>query len=137
MRQEREQRVFRVSVMKGTFIETKSPGRLYVSDYAVTICTIFREVTCLKYEITDISLERFGPNFQLIFEDQAGKMADFVVLLAMRVKGVVGELRGRGYPIVDRRGPLFRLPQRPLVQGIVPWREQETEEGDEPPDRQA
>lgn len=92
--------------------------------------TIFRERTCPKSEITDISLERLGPQYQLLFEDTTGKMADVVVGLAMRVKGVVSELRNRGYPIVDRRGRIFPLPQ-----GVVPWRDQDIAEDDEPPRR--
>jgi len=85
------------------------------------VCTLSREKTCPKSEITDISLERFGPQNQLLFEDAAGKMADVTVVLAMRVKGVVGELRRRGYPVVDRRATFL-----PLFQDVVPWHDQDS-----------
>jgi hypothetical protein len=129
-RQPKDQRIFHVSAMKRGFVVTKGPGRLYVSDYAITLSTTFREITCLKPEITDISLERLFPNFQLLFEDESGKLADVAVVLVMRVKGVLGELRRRGYPIVDRRGPILPVF---LPQDTVPRPDPETEEGDEPP----
>jgi len=90
---------------------------------------MFNEKTCPKAEITDISLERLGPQNQLLFEDPAGKMADVAVVLAMRVKGVAGELRRRGYPVTDRRGPLLSLPQ-----GVVGWREHDIAEGEGRPE---
>jgi hypothetical protein len=123
-------KTFVVSAVIGHFVGTPWPlGRLYVSDEAITVRTAFRERTSLKSEITDIALERLGPNYQLNFEDTSGKMTDVTVLLAMRVKGVVGELRRRGYPVVDRRRRILPLPQ-----GVVPWRE-EVGEGGEPPGR--
>jgi hypothetical protein len=100
-------KTFVVSALIGHFAGTPWPlGRLYVCDEAITVRTWFKEKTCLKSEIVDISLERFGPQHQLLFGDAAGKMADVAVVLAMRTKGVVGELRRRGYPVMDRRGPL-------------------------------
>jgi hypothetical protein len=82
-------------------------GRLDVSDDAVTVRTMLKERTCPKSEIGGISLAWFGPQKQLVFDDAAGKMANVTVLLAMRIKGVVGELQRRGYPVVDRRGLLL------------------------------
>ena len=90
---------------------------------------MFNEKKCPKAEITGISLERLGPQNQLLFADPAGKMADVAVVLAMRVKGVVGELRRRGYPVTDRRGPLLPLPQ-----GVVRWREHDIAEGEGRPE---
>lgn len=121
--------------MIGSFVGTPWPfGRLYVSDEAISVRTLSREKTCPKSEITDISLERLGLQNQLLFEDAAGEMADVAVGLAMRVKGVVGELRRRGYPVVDRRSKLFALPQDlPLPHGAVPWRDQDNAEGGIPP----
>jgi len=132
MRQEHQSpKTFIVSTLIGHLVGTPWPfGRLEISDEAITVRTAFRERTCPKSEITDISLERLGPNYQLLFEDATGKMANVVVVLAMRVKGVVGELRSRGYPVVDRRGRIFPLPQ-----GVVPWRDEDRAEGDEPPRR--
>jgi hypothetical protein len=106
MGQERANRKsFIVSALIGRFVGAPWPlGRLYVSDQAITVRTLSKQRTCPKSEITDISLERLGPNYQLLFEDAAGKLADVAVVLAMRVKGVVGELRRRGYPVTDRRG---------------------------------
>ena len=66
---------------------------------------MFRARTCPKSEIRCISLEWFGPNKQLLFDDAAGKMAD-VTVLAMRVKRAVGELQRRGRPVEDRRRSL-------------------------------
>ncbi len=130
MRQEHQnQRTFVVSALIGRLFGSPWPfGRLEIRDEAITVRSIFRERTCLKSEITDISLERLGPQYQLLFEDAEGKMSDVVVGLIMRVQGVVGELLRRGYPVVDRRGRLFSL-----LQGVVPWRDQDTAEGDEPP----
>jgi hypothetical protein len=103
-----KRKAFVVSALIGHFAGTPWPlGRLYVSDEAIAVRTLSRKKTCPKSEITDISLERLGPNYQLLFEDASGKMADVAVVLAMRVKGVVGELLRRGYPVVDRRGPLL------------------------------
>ena len=117
--------------MIGHFAGTPWPmGRLRISDEAITVRTMFREKTCLKSEITGISLEKLGPQNQLVFEDAAGKMADVVVGLAMRVKGVVTELQRRGYPVVDGRPRLLPSPQ-----GVVPWRDLDSEIGHEPPDR--
>ena len=101
-------KTFVVSALIGHFAGTPWPlGRLYVSDEAIAVRTLSRKKTCPKSEITDISLERWGPNYQLVFEDASGKMADVAVVLAMRVKGVVGELLHRGYPVVDRRRPIL------------------------------
>jgi hypothetical protein len=133
MRQEHANpKTFAVSAMIGRLTGTPWPfGRLDIGDEAITVRTFFKEKRCPKSEVTDISLERLGPQYQLVFEDEAGKMADVTVGLAMRVKGVVGELRRRGYPVVDRRERILPLPQ-----GIVPWRDQDIEEdGDEPPRR--
>jgi hypothetical protein len=81
-------------------------ARLDISDHAVTVRTMFRERTCPKSAISGISLAWYGPQKQLLFDDATGKMANVTVLLAMRVKRVLGELQRRGYPVVDRRGPL-------------------------------
>jgi hypothetical protein len=109
MRRDRANRkTFVVAALIGHFVGTPWPlGRLYVSDEAIAVRTLSRKKACPKSEITDISLERLGPNHQLIFEDASGKMADVAVVLAKRVKGVVGELLRRGYPVVDRRGSLL------------------------------
>ena len=109
MRPERaDRKAFVVSALIGHFAGTPWPlGRLYVSDETITVRTLSRKKTCSKSEITDISLERLGQQYQLLFEDASGKMADVAVVLAMRVKGVVGELLRRGYPVTDRRGPLL------------------------------
>jgi hypothetical protein len=48
--------------------------RLYIDDGAITVRTSFREKTCLKSEITEISLEKYGPANQLLFEDVTGKI---------------------------------------------------------------
>jgi hypothetical protein len=108
MRQRGKHATFVVSAVIGQFVGTPWPfGRLEVSDDAVSGRTMFRERTCPRCEISEISLAWFGPNKQLVFDDPAGKMADVTVFLAMRVQGVVGELRRRGYPVVDRRGSLL------------------------------
>jgi len=116
MRQEHENwKTFVVSTLIGHLVGTPWPfGRLFISDDSITVRTMFKERSCPKSEVTDISLERFGPNYQLLFEDAEGTMADAMVVLAMRVKGVVGQLQRRGYPVVDRRGPLlsWREPDR-------------------------
>ena len=130
MRQEHKTRkTFVVSVIIGHLVGSPWPlGRLEICDEAITVRTLFRERTCPKSKITDISLERLGPQNQLLFEDAAGKMADVVVGLAMRVQGVVGELQRRGYPVADRRTRILPHPQ-----GIVPWRDEDSVEGGEPP----
>lgn len=121
-------RTFIVSTLIGYFVGTPWPfGRLYVDDGAITVRTIFRQKTCLKSEITEISLEKYGPANQLVFEDVTGKMADVTVLLSMRVKGVLAELERRGYPVVDRRWTRLPLPQ-----GIVPWRDPDSGAGHQP-----
>lgn len=109
MRQEHAKRkTFVVSALIGHLAGTPWPlGRLYVSDEAIAVRTLFKKRTCLKSEIIDISLERFGPQYQLLFVDAAGTMADVAVVLIMRTEGVVGELRRRGYPVMDRGGPLL------------------------------
>jgi hypothetical protein len=123
MRQQPEnQKTFVVSAIIGHFVGTSWPfGRLHISDDMITVRTMFRKRSCPKSQITDISLQRLGPQNQLLFEDPAGRMADVAVVLAMRVRDVLGELRRRGYPVVDRRG---RLPS---------WRDQDNVEGREPP----
>jgi hypothetical protein len=127
----KNQKTFVVSVLIGHFVGTPWPfGRLHISDETIAVRTIFREKICPKSEITDISLEKLGPQNQLLFEDAAGKMADVAVVLAMRVKGVVGELQRRGYPVIDRRPGILPLPQ-----GIVPWHDQDSVEGRESPGR--
>jgi hypothetical protein len=103
-------------------------GRFHICDETITVRSMFREKSCPRSEITDISLERLGPQNQLLFEDAAGKMAGVAVVLAVRVKGVVDELRRRGYPVVDRRARILPLPQ-----GVVPWRDGDSAEGREPP----
>jgi hypothetical protein len=124
-------RTFIVSTLIGHFVGTPWPfGRLYIDDGAITVRTTFREKTCLKSEITEISLEKYGPANQLVFADVTGKMSDVAVLMSMRVKGVVAELERRGYPVVDRRRTMFPLPQ-----GIVPWRDPDSKAGSEPPER--
>jgi hypothetical protein len=101
-------KIFVVSALIGHIAGTPWPlGRLYVSDEAITVRTLFKKRTCLKSEIIDISLERLGPQYQLVFADTAGKMADVAVGLIMSTDGVVGELRRRGWPVMDRRGPLL------------------------------
>lgn len=109
MRQEHPNRkTFVVSALIGHVTGTPWPlGRFYVSDEAITVRTLTRKRTCPKSEIIDISLERLGPQYQLLFVDAAGKMADVSVGLIMRTEGVVGELRRRGWPVMDRRGPLL------------------------------
>lgn len=113
MRQEHQnQRTFFASVLIGGLFGSPRPfGRLEIRDEAIAVRSIFREGTCLKSEITDISLECLGSQYQLVFEDAEGKLSDVVVALIMRVHGVVGELRRRAYPVVDRRGRLSPLPQ--------------------------
>lgn len=105
MKQEHENgKTFVVSALIGHAVGTPWPfGRLHISDETVTVSTVFKGKTCLKSEITGISLQKFGPQNQLLFEDATGKMAGVTVVLSMRVEGVVGELRRRGYPVVDRR----------------------------------
>jgi hypothetical protein len=124
MGQERKfRKTFVVSTLIGHFAGTPWPlGRVHVSDEAITVRTLFRKKTCPKSEITDISLERLGPQYQLLFEDSSGQMADVAVAMAMRVNGVVGELRRRGYPVVDRRGPLlsWREPDSPETSELPP-----------------
>jgi hypothetical protein len=120
-------KTFIVSAMIGNFAGTPWPfGRFEIYDDAITVRTILNERTCLKSEITNISLERFRMAYQLLFEDETGRMANVAVGLTMRVKGVVSELQRRGYPVVDRRGSIF------LPQGVVPWRQQDNVEGDKP-----
>ncbi|HUB41982.1 MAG TPA: hypothetical protein VMA72_24305 [Streptosporangiaceae bacterium] len=120
---------FVVSALIGRFMGSPWPfGRLYISDEEIIVRTAFRERACHKSQITAISLERLGPNSQLLFEDTEGKMADVAVALAMRVKGVVGELKRRGYPVVDRRPRIFPLPQ-----GVVPWRDPDDDIDRRPP----
>ena len=128
MTQERgNPKTFAVSVIVGRLIGSPWPfGRLQISDEAITVRSIFRAKTCTKSEITGIYLERLGPQNQLLFEDAAGKMAGVAVVLAMRVKGVVGELRRRGYLVVDRRDAILPLPQ-----GVVAWRDQGSADGRE------
>jgi hypothetical protein len=104
--------------------------RLYIDDGAITVRTSFREKTCLKSEITEISLKKYGPANQLVFDDVTGKMVDVGVVLSMRVKGVVTELERRGYPVVDRRWTLLPMPQ-----GIVPWRDRDSGEAGRQPTR--
>ena len=124
----KKQKTFVVSVIIGNFVGSPWPfGRLYICDEAITVRTIFRERNCPRSEITDVSLERLGPQNQLLFQDVAGRMAGVAVVMAMKVSGVVDELRRRGYPVVDRRGRI-----RPLPQGVVPWRE-DGGEGTDPP----
>lgn len=132
MRQEpKNRKTFVVSVIMGHAFGSPWPfGRLHISDESITVRTVFREKTCPKSAITEISLERLGPQNQLLFEDAAGKMAGVTVALAMRVEGVVGELRRRGYPVVNRRSRILPLPQ-----GVVPWRDQASPEVREPPGR--
>lgn len=87
MRQGRR-KTFLVSAIIGDFLGTPWPfGRLHIADDAIAVRTMFNEKTCPRAEIADISLERLGPQNQLLFEDPAGKMADVAVVLAMRVKG--------------------------------------------------
>jgi hypothetical protein len=109
MRQRGSHATFIVSTAIGhQLVGTGWPfGRFEISDDAVTVRTMSNERSCPKSEITSISLVWYGPNKQLLFDDATGKMADATVFLAMRVKGVVGELQRRGYPVVDRRGPLL------------------------------
>jgi hypothetical protein len=123
MRQEhKDRKIFVVSAMIGHLVGSPWPfGRLRISDEAITVHTLFRGKTCLKSEITGIFVDRLGPQNQLLFEDAAGTMADVTVVVAMRVKGVAGELRRREYPVVDRRARILPLPQ-----GIVPWRDQDS-----------
>ena len=124
-------RTFVVSTLIGYFVGTPWPfGRLYIDDRAITVRTIFREKTCLKSEFTEISVEKYGPANQLVFDDVTGKMSNVTVLLSMRVKGVVAELVRRGYPVVDRRWSMLPLPH-----GIVPWRDPDSEAGSEPPEK--
>jgi hypothetical protein len=121
-------RTFVVSALIGQFAGTPWPfGRLYIDNGAITVRTSFKEKTCLKSEITEISLEKYGPANQLLFEDVTGKMADVAVMLSMRVKGVVAELERRGYPVVDRRWTMLPLPR-----GIVPWHEPDGGGGHQP-----
>lgn len=106
MRQQQGNRgTFAVSAAIGhQLVGTPWPfGRLAISDDAITVRTMFRERTCPKSEISCISLEWFGPEKRLLFDDAAGRLADVTVLLARRVRGVVRELQRRGYPVVDRR----------------------------------
>ena len=52
-------RTFIVSALIGYFAGTPWPfGRLYIDGGAITVRTIFKEKTCLKSEITEISLEK-------------------------------------------------------------------------------
>jgi len=121
-REHRDRKTFVVSAIIGHLAGSPWPfGRLYISDEAITVRTLSRKKTCPKSEITDIFLDRLGPQNHLLFDDATGAMADVTVVLAMRVKGVVGELRRRGYPVVDRRARILPLPQ-----GIVPWRDQDS-----------
>jgi hypothetical protein len=117
MRQDHSDRkTFVVSAMTGHLVGSPWPyGRLHVSHEAITVRTIFTEKACPKSEIVDVSLQRLGPQNQLLFEDAAGEMADVAVVLAMRVKGVVGEQRRLRYPVVDRRPRVVRP-----AQGVVP-----------------
>jgi len=112
MPQENENwKTFVVSTAIGhQFVGTPWPfGRLFISDESIIVRTMFKERSCPKSEISCVSLAWFGPNKQLLFVDAGGKMADVTVLLAMRVKGVVGEFRRRGYPVADRRGNLLSV----------------------------
>jgi hypothetical protein len=118
----KDQKTFVVSAVIGHLVGSPWPfGRLHISDQAITVCTLSKEKTCPKSQITGIFVDRLGPQNQLLFEDATGAMADVTVVLAMRVKGVAGELRRRGYPVVDRRARILPLPQ-----GIVPWRDQDS-----------
>jgi hypothetical protein len=124
MRQRHENwKTFVVSTAIGQqFVGTPWPfGRLFISDESIIVRTMFKERSCPKSEITSISLVWYGPNKQLLFDDAAGKMTNVTVVLAMRVKSVVGELRRRGYPVVDRRGRL------------ISWRDPDSAEEREPP----
>jgi hypothetical protein len=108
-----DRKTFVVSVLIGRFAGTPWPfGRLYVSDEGVTVRSGFRERSCPRSEITDIFLERLGPQNQLLFEDVSGKLADVSIVIVMRVRGVVGELHRCGYPVTDRRARLFGGPER-------------------------
>jgi hypothetical protein len=132
MRQEpKNRKTFVVSVIMGHLFGSPWPfGRLHICDETITVRSMFREKTCPRSEITDISLERLGPQNQLLFVDAADKMSGVAVVLATRVKGVVGELRRRGYPVVDRRARILSFPE-----GVVPWRGEDSAEGREPPRR--
>jgi hypothetical protein len=108
-----DRKTFVVSVLIGRFVGTPWPlGRLYVSIEGITARSGFRERSCPRSEVTDISLERLGPQNQLLFQDISGKLADVSVVIIMRVSGVVGELRRCGYPVTDRRARLFGGPER-------------------------
>ena len=108
-----DRKTFVVSVVIGRFVGTPWPfGRLYVSDEGITARSVSRQRSCPKSEITDISLERLGPQNQLLFEDVSGKLSGVSIVIIMRVGGVIGELRRRGYPVTDRRARIFGGPER-------------------------
>jgi hypothetical protein len=108
-----DRKTFVVSVLIGRFVGTPWPfGRLYVSDEGIAAGSAFRKRSCPKSEITDISLERLGPQNQLLFADVSGKLSDVSIVIIMRVRSVVGELSRRGYPVTDRRSRLFSGPER-------------------------
>jgi hypothetical protein len=101
-------KTFVVSVLIGRFAGTPWPfGRLHISDQGITVSSVFRQRSCPKSEITAITLERFGPQNHLLFEDASGKLSAVSVVIIMRVKSVVGELGRRGYPVMDRRPRLL------------------------------
>lgn len=122
MRQESGSRkTFLVSVQIG-FLATVWPfGHLRISDESITVRSLFKTRTSPKSQITDILLERYRNANELLFRDSGG-LADVMVFMPARAKGVLGELRRRGYPVVDRRPGLFPLPQRAGPwRGIIPW----------------
>lgn len=96
-----------MSVLIGHTAGTPWPlGRLHICDESITVRSLFKTRTSPKSQITDISLERLGPQYQLLFK-ASSEMAGVVVGIIMRFEGVVGELRRRGYPVVDRRSRLL------------------------------
>jgi Bacterial PH domain len=116
--QSANQKTFLASVLIGRRSGTVWPlGRLRICDESITARSLFRTRTSPKSQIIEISVSRQGMGNGLLFV-ASGEIAGVLIYAARpsRVDRVAGELRRRGYPVVDRRQSLF-----PLTQGIASW----------------
>jgi hypothetical protein len=126
-------KTFLVSVQIGLLATVWPLGRLHISDESITVRSLFKTRTSPKSQITDISLERYRMANELLFKDSGG-LAGVMVFMPARAEGVLGELRRRGYPVVDRRPRLLPLPQGAGPwQGIVRWHDDDETKPPGPP----
>jgi hypothetical protein len=125
-RESGSQATFVVSVLIGARAGTPWPfGRLHIRDDSIAVRSMFSKRASPKSQIVEISLQRYGPSYQLLFK-ASSEMAGVMVGISMRFEGIVAELRRRGYPVVDRRSTLFPLTHdlpQDVPLGIVPWRD--------------